>query len=78
MTKLADRVKVGVDSGTSGTGTVTLGSAVSGFQAFHSSLNGDTVHDELVAGVFVQLYAFYAASGLQCAVQRERHGDLRA
>ena len=43
MAKFADRVKVAVDSGTSGTGTVTLGSAEAGYQSVPSSLDGETI-----------------------------------
>ena len=43
MARFADRVKVAVDSGTSGTGTVTLGSAEAGYQSVPSSLDGHTV-----------------------------------
>ena len=44
MVQLVDRVKVGVTSvASSGTGTITLGSAESGFQAFPSSLDGKEV-----------------------------------
>jgi hypothetical protein len=43
MAKFADRVKVAVASGTSGTGTVTLASAEAGYQSVPSSLDGHTV-----------------------------------
>lgn len=43
MAKFADRVKVTVDSSTSGTGAVTLSTAVSGYQAVPSSLDGETI-----------------------------------
>ena len=43
MAKFADRVKVTVDSSTSGTGAVTLSTAVSGYQAVPSALDGETI-----------------------------------
>ena len=43
MAKFADRVKVAVASGTSGTGTVTLASAEAGYQSVPSSLDGETI-----------------------------------
>ena len=43
MAKFADRVKVTVDSSTSGTGAVTLSTAVSGYQAVPSSLDGASI-----------------------------------
>jgi hypothetical protein len=41
MPKFADRVKI--SSSTTGTGTLTLGSAISGFQSIPASLDGETV-----------------------------------
>ena len=38
MASFADRVKVTVDSSTSGTGAVTLSTAVSGYQSVPSAL----------------------------------------
>jgi hypothetical protein len=43
MAKFADRVKVTVDSSTSGTGAVTLSTAVSGYQAVPSALDGASI-----------------------------------
>ena len=43
MAKFADRVKVTVDSSTSGAGAVTLSTAVSGYQAVPSALDGASI-----------------------------------
>ena len=43
MAKFANRVKVTVDSSTSGTGAVTLSTAVSGYQAVPSALDGASI-----------------------------------
>ncbi len=43
MAKFADRVKVTVNSSTSGTGAVTLSTAVSGYQAVPSALDGASI-----------------------------------
>lgn len=43
MAKFADRVKVTVDSSTSGTGAVTLSTAVSGYQVVPSALDGASI-----------------------------------
>lgn len=43
MASFADRVKVTVDSSTSGTGAVTLSTAVSGYQAVPSALDGASI-----------------------------------
>ena len=48
MPKFADRVKV--STATTGTGTITLGAAETGFAAVPSSLNGETVRFAIVDG----------------------------
>ncbi len=48
MAKFADRVKV--STATTGTGTITLGAAETGFAAVPSSLNGETVRFAIVDG----------------------------